>query len=122
LARHAYVWGLWLVPSNVSDQFRLGSTHHWHDLYGPLDPNQAHQLLKKAQVAMPHQNFKVLAHLTGVRPSTQSRKVWMGAHPAHPQAFILNGMGSKGCLMAPSYAKTFTQHLQAGTMPIVQQA
>jgi hypothetical protein len=32
-------------------------------------------------------------------------------HPHHPQIGILNGMGTKGCSLAPYFASQFVSHL-----------
>jgi glycine/D-amino acid oxidase-like deaminating enzyme len=58
--------------------------------------------------------FKVLEHKAGIRPATLERRPFVGLHPHHPAIGILNGMGTKGCSLAPFFAKQFTDHLVHG--------
>jgi glycine/D-amino acid oxidase-like deaminating enzyme len=57
----------------------------------------------------------VVDHLASVRPVVAvERRPFVGLHPLYPQAGILNGMGTKGCSLAPYFAEQFTRHLLAG--------
>jgi glycine/D-amino acid oxidase-like deaminating enzyme len=38
----------------------------------------------------------------------------VGTHPAHKNVAILNGMGSKGCSLAPFFAKQLADNLVHG--------
>lgn len=40
----------------------------------------------------------------GVRPNTKDRRPLVGAHPQYPQLYFINGLGSRGVLMAPMLA------------------
>ena len=46
----------------------------------------------------------VLGHLAAVRPASYDRHPLIGPHPTEPNLFCLNGLGSKGSLMAPQLA------------------
>jgi glycine/D-amino acid oxidase-like deaminating enzyme len=61
------------------------------------------------------------AHFAAIRPATVTRDAFMGMHPRHPALGILNGFGSKGCMLAPFLAHNFTQHLLRGE-PLLPQA
>jgi len=56
-------------------------------------------------------NFRIEEHLSSIRPAAVERRPFVGTHPAHHQIAILNGMGSKGCSLAPWFAKELTAHL-----------
>jgi glycine/D-amino acid oxidase-like deaminating enzyme len=38
----------------------------------------------------------------------------IGTHPVHPRLAFFNGLGSKGTLRAPHYARRLIDHLMAG--------
>jgi glycine/D-amino acid oxidase-like deaminating enzyme len=40
--------------------------------------------------------------------------VALGRHPAHPGVAVFNGLGSKGALQAPLYARMLVEHLLDG--------
>lgn len=55
--------------------------------------------------------FNVIDHWAALRPATVERRPFVGMHPLHSQLAILNGMGSKGCSLAPWFAKKLTRKL-----------
>ncbi len=56
-------------------------------------------------------DFKVTGHLASVRPATIERRPFVGIHPLYPSVAILNGMGAKGCSLAPWFARELADHL-----------
>ncbi len=61
------------------------------------------------------QDFTVTGHLTSVRPATIERRPFVGVHPLFPSIAILNGMGAKGCSLAPWFASELADHLIKST-------
>lgn len=59
--------------------------------------------------------FKTLHHWAGVRPATLERRPFVGFHPYFPTIGILNGMGTKGCSLAPYFGKQMADHITAGS-------
>ena len=55
--------------------------------------------------------FTIVEHRSGLRPATLERRPFVGMHPVHPSLGILNGMGTKGCSLAPFFARQLTDHL-----------
>ncbi len=58
--------------------------------------------------------FTVKEHISAVRSATVERRPFAGIHPVHKQLAILNGMGSKGCSLAPWFAKELAGNLIHG--------
>lgn len=65
--------------------------------------------------------FKVVDHRASIRPANLERRPFVGFHPQHKQVGIFNGMGAKGCSLAPYFAKQFVDSLdrKAGIDPEV---
>jgi glycine/D-amino acid oxidase-like deaminating enzyme len=55
--------------------------------------------------------FSIKEHLASLRPSVIERRPFVGLHPEYSSLGILNGMGTKGCSLAPYFAYQLTQHL-----------
>ncbi|MCF3112000.1 FAD-dependent oxidoreductase [Niabella sp. CC-SYL272] len=55
--------------------------------------------------------FKIVDHKASVRPATVERRPFAGFHPVHTNIGILNGMGTKGCSLAPYFAHQLVEHL-----------
>jgi len=56
-------------------------------------------------------DFKIKDHVSSVRPAAVERRPFVGVHPVYNQISILNGMGSKGCSLAPWFAKELAANL-----------
>ena len=59
--------------------------------------------------------FTVMEHLAGIRPANQERRPFVGLHPSYPSIGICNGMGTKGCSLAPYFANQLIEHCETGT-------
>ena len=45
--------------------------------------------------------YEIVAHQSGIRPTTQDRRPFVGHHAKHKNLYIFNGMGSRASLVAP---------------------
>ena len=106
---HIIKKGYSLVPWQ-KDVFWLGSTYLWEfdDDSATRGFYQFAQNWLQQTIKLP---FTILDHWAAVRPATLERKPFVGLHPANNQIGILNGMGTKGCSLAPFFAKQLVDHL-----------
>src|SRR6185503_18649771 len=115
-----YKKGMMLAPLASPGLWWVGSNYAWE--FDDADPTKEFrektELLLKEWLRMP---FKVVAHLSGIRPATLERRPFVGLHPLHPNIGILNGMGTKGCSLAPFFAKQLVDHFLHHT-PITPEA
>jgi glycine/D-amino acid oxidase-like deaminating enzyme len=58
--------------------------------------------------------FSIQDRLAGLRPAVIERRPFVGMHPNHPAIGIFDGMGTKGCSLAPYFAQQLTQNLLQG--------
>jgi glycine/D-amino acid oxidase-like deaminating enzyme len=93
-----------------NNQFKVGSTYEWQWYHDEPTPELKLDLETKLAglIDLP---FKTLSHEAGVRPSVTDRRPFIGLHPQYPQLGVFNGMGSKGVMMAPYFAKQFSDWL-----------
>jgi glycine/D-amino acid oxidase-like deaminating enzyme len=102
--------GMMLTPLATPGQWWIGSNYAWEFESGEPTPQfrlQSEALLK-SWLKVP---FTITGHLAGIRPATLERRPFAGIHPLHPAMGILNGMGTKGCSLAPYFAYQLTMHL-----------
>ena len=90
--------------------FRLGATYDWKQTDELPTPEGQQQLLDKLQ-KMTSKTGNIIEHMAGIRPTTHDRRPVIGLHPDHPQLGIFNGLGSKGCMLAPYFACQFKELL-----------
>jgi glycine/D-amino acid oxidase-like deaminating enzyme len=104
-----YKYGLSIVPWK-NDLFWVGSTYQWQ--FEDDKPTTAfrektnHTLQQILKVP-----FTIVQHLCAVRPANIERRPFVGFHPKYKNVGVFNGMGTKGCSLAPYFAHQFVEHL-----------
>ncbi len=91
-----------------------GATFSW-DYTDALPTAAARESLENQLKQLLNTGFEVKDHIAAVRPSGPDRRPMAGLHPRIPQVGIFNGMGSKGCSLAPWAAKAFVDNLLENT-------
>lgn len=107
---HIFKKGMVMVPMLAKDRWWVGSDYQWefeNESPTPAFRNKTESLLKNL-LKIP---FTIVDHFSGIRPATLERRPFVGTHPLHPNIGILNGMGTKGCSLAPYFAKQLCNHL-----------
>ena len=99
--------GKWIRPMK-NGQYLAGATYQWDQLESP--PNEEGRIEMEAGLARLLKEKPVVAERhTGIRPVIKDRRPILGSHPANPRLLVLNGLGSKGSLMAPLLAKQLAE-------------
>jgi FAD dependent oxidoreductase. len=101
--------GMILAPWQ-QDVFWVGSTYEWdfeNDQPTAAFREKAKALLK-SWLKLP---FTIIDHRAAVRPATLERRPFVGFHPQYNSVGIFNGMGTKGCSLAPFFANQLVQHI-----------
>jgi glycine/D-amino acid oxidase-like deaminating enzyme len=101
----------WIVPLG-GERFLFGATYDRHALSTDIHDDAARgwrEELCLRWTAMTGEKFEpngaeILEHRIAVRPASYDRHPLIGFHPQHPNLGCLNGLGSKGSLMAPLLA------------------
>lgn len=105
--------GIWMAPTSDPEVFCVGSTYDWDNL--DQVPNGSGRVEIEGRLReFLHTTYTVLDHMAAVRPIISESKALIGFHPQHERLGYFNGLGSKGSLNAPWYARAFTEHLVKG--------
>jgi len=116
---HIIKKGYSLVPWK-KNTFWLGSTYLWEFENDAPTPG-FYQFAKnwlQLTVKMP---FTIVDHLAALRPATLERRPFVGLHPVQQAVGIFNGMGTKGCSLAPYFAQQMADLLVNG-VPVKPEA
>ena len=104
----------------MKNLYWVGSSYLWD--YDNEEPTEAFrtqtQHLLNGWLKVP---FKIVDHKASVRPANVERRPFVGFHPIYTQVGILNGMGTKGCSLAPFFAKQFTDQI-CNAVPLMPDA
>ena len=99
-----------MLTSIGDDLHWIGSNYLWE--FSDDQPTEQFrkqtELLLRSWLRAP---FKIVDHKASVRPANIERRPFVGFHPTHKNIGILNGMGAKGCSLAPYFAKQLADHL-----------
>jgi len=107
---HIFKKGINWVPwrDNI---FWVGSSYEWD-----FTSDAPTEIFRERTMATLQQWIKapirLVDHTAAVRPATIERRPFIGFHPTQPAIGIFNGMGTKGCSLAPFFAPQFVQHIQ----------
>jgi glycine oxidase len=99
--------GAWLLPRGPGE-WRAGSTYEF-DLSRPMEESIAE--LREKLGALLRGPFEIGEAQRAVRPIIKHRPLILGRHPAQARVCVLNGLGSKGVLRAPFFARMLVEHL-----------
>ena len=100
---------VFVMPTG-NEQYKIGATYSWDNLNFETTDSARRELLDKLKdiISIPPE---VLNQKAGVRPTMHDRKPVIGLLPDNPRIGIFNGLGSKGVLLGPYFAKQFSDFL-----------
>ncbi len=101
--------GMSIIPwrENI---FWVGSSYQWE--FADDQPSENFRLSAenwiKNFLKVP---FKIMDHFAAVRPATLERRPFVGFHPGYPRVGMFNGLGTKGCSLAPYFAAQLVEKI-----------
>lgn len=111
---HIYKHGLSIVPWK-DELFWIGSSYEWNFTDNLPTARYREKVISQLQywLKLP---FKIVDHIASIRPANMERRPFVGLHPKFSTVGILNGMGTKGCSLAPFFARQLADHLLEGKL------
>ncbi len=112
-ATNIYKTNITIVPWK-DDLFWVGSSYEWsfNDAMPSIGFKEKMIAALDAVLKIP---YEIEDHLVGIRPANTERRPFVGLHPLYPQLGICNGMGTKGCSLAPYFTDQLINHIEHGT-------
>jgi glycine/D-amino acid oxidase-like deaminating enzyme len=108
---HVLNKGKWLLPVG-EETYRLGSSYEWQQTDLEPSPGVREQLLDVLKQMLPDISPEIQEHKVGIRPTVKDRRPVVGAHPKHPHVWVLNGLGTRGVMLAPHCASYLADRLE----------
>jgi hypothetical protein len=93
--------------------FKVGATYNWHDKTATPTEEGRQELIGKLKEII-NCDFEIIEHLAGVRPTVRDRRPLLGTHSEHKNMYILNGLGTRGVMLAPYLAKALFEYIEYG--------
>lgn len=107
--------GVFILPLG-NETYKVGATYEWEDLTEQATEKGKAFLIDKLEKVL-KVPFEIIGHEAGIRPTVNDRRPLIGIHPSHKALGIFNGMGTKGVMLAPYFAKHFVDFLE-NNMPM----
>ena len=101
---------IYILPIG-DDLFIVGATYDWVNLNDNITENGRIEISEKLSKVI-NVPFEIISQQAGVRPSMIDRRPVAGLHPQHKTMGVFNGMGTKGVMLAPYFAKEFVDFLE----------
>jgi len=94
-----------------NNNYKVGATFNWKDKTQlPTEEGKNELTAKlKSVIDVP---FEIVEHIAGIRPTVKDRRPLAGKHPKHQNLAVLNGLGTRGVMIAPTVAKALYDHLE----------
>ncbi|WP_420592927.1 NAD(P)/FAD-dependent oxidoreductase [Robiginitalea biformata] len=103
---------IFLIPLGA-DRYKVGATYARND-FDPEPTARAREELTAKLRKIVNLDFEVEGQSAGIRPTVPDRRPLVGRHPEHDALFALNGMGSRGVLLAPYAAACLADFMEEG--------
>jgi glycine/D-amino acid oxidase-like deaminating enzyme len=93
--------------------YKVGATFNWKDKTQLPTEEGKIELTTKLEtfITVPYQ---IVEHVAGIRPTVKDRRPLAGRHPKYQNLAVLNGLGTRGVMIAPTLAKALYNHLENG--------
>ena len=101
--------GFFLLPSEEKDEFWVGSSYE--RIADENISEKGREILTEKVGDFFKKGYEIIGQKGAVRPTVRDRRPFIGRHPEIMNAYIFNGMGTKGVTLSPYFANQFTNHL-----------
>jgi len=101
---------VFVVPMG-QDLYWIGATYNRDDKTHDVSKKGQTQLLSKLKSVI-NCEFEIVKQTAGIRPTTKDRRPLVGESPNNNNVFLLNGMGTRGVMIAPFIAEQLFNHIE----------
>jgi len=102
---------VFIIPLG-DDLYNVGSTYNNEDKSNEPTESAKEELISKLKTFITC-DFEVVNHIAGVRPTVKDRRPLVGRHPQQKNLYVLNGLGTRGVMIAPYVAKELFQLIES---------
>lgn len=101
---------LFVLPLG-DDYYKVGATFNWKDKTSEPSEEGKAELVEKLRnvITTP---YTIIDQTAGIRPTVKDRRPMVGCHSEYKNVAILNGLGTRGVMIAPTVAANLYAHLE----------
>ncbi|MGJ8592231.1 MAG: NAD(P)/FAD-dependent oxidoreductase [Aquaticitalea sp.] len=109
---------IFVVPEG-NDLYSVGATYNWDDKTQQTTEAAKLELTSKLKDLISC-DFEVVSQKAGIRPTVKDRRPLVGLHAQNDRIAILNGLGTRGVMIAPYVAKALYEKIEQ-SIPLVKE-
>lgn len=102
---------VFVIPLDVSNHYLIGATYHWTDKTWSTTSGAKEELISKLNQLITC-DYTVIDQMAGIRPTVKDRRPLVGQHPIHENLYVLNGMGTRGVMVAPTVSNQLYNYIE----------
>lgn len=102
---------VFIIPKD-DDLYYVGATYDWDDKTHRPTEKGKRELVTKLQTFLKC-DFEIVNHAAGIRPTVKDRRPLVGSHSKHKNLHVLNGLGTRGVMIAPYVAQQLFSYIEA---------
>ena len=95
--------------------YKVGATFNWTDKTS-IPTEEGKEELEDKLKKVVNVPYTIVSQSAGIRPTVAGRRPLVGIHPKYSQLAVLNGLGTRGVMIAPTTAKNLYNHLEKGAV------
>lgn len=103
---------VFVIPEG-DNLYSVGATYNWEDKTNSITENAKEELIEKLSSFLLC-DFKVVSQVAGIRPTVKDRRPLVGSHAKHTHIHIMNGLGTRGVMIAPYIAEELFNNIEFG--------
>lgn len=103
---------IFIIPEG-DDVYSVGATYNWKDKTHDITEEAKVELFTKLKRIITC-DFEVIRQVAGIRPTVIDRRPLVGTHLTYKNFAILNGLGTRGVMLAPFLASELFEHIENG--------
>ena len=109
------------ITPNVAKkgQYYVGATYNWNDKTNIPTPAAREHLENKLKKLLNYP-YQVISQKAGIRPTVIDRRPLAGKHQVYKNLGVLNGMGTRGVILAPTMSRQLFNYLEFD-MPLMRE-
>ena len=100
---------LFVMPLG-DNTYKVGATFNWTDKTSDPSEEGKEELVEKLKKVL-NVPYTIVSQSAGIRPTVSGRRPLVGIHPDYAQLIVLNGLGTRGVMIAPTVAKNLFNHI-----------
>ncbi len=101
------------IKNNI---YKVGATFNWTDKTNIPTEKGKEELIKKLDKTI-NCSYKIINQVAGIRPTVKDRRPLIGTHNNFKNIHILNGLGTRGVMLAPTLSKKLFKAIE-NNLPI----